>query len=541
MKKDKREEEKEEEENQTTILYEINDEATEVETEISKEPKEKEKEEENQKTEFEYSENRMILNQEQEEESKESEYKKASKEYDDHTTAKFKKEPQVKSNSNFNENSELVDRTETTETVETMSEIKSSNIQEYTIDYIEECIKTNQIKTFIANMNEELDYESTSSIFDRVYFEKGAIYEEFCKEGVLQNNAVSHHKYGHLLIDKMNKEYHDETTRHFYMNEARKHFEESISRGFNRSYFSLSILEQEYFKNVEKSFQLAKEGSERGDVFSKCLLGYYISRGIGTEKSLSRGISIMISSGFKEFYEVFSTDIGLYYVEKYNDKLIKENEEENYSRKAFEFFKKAYENNKTQATINNYGICFMIGFGVEIDMKKATEIFNEGSKFGYSISRYHLSFIEETSQEEEKEKEKILKQIREKKVIPIRKKSKIEQETSKSSELAKKYSQENDSENTYTYMKKSISEGDTDVALEYAIHLYRTKHFKESIKYFIELSEKNHPIAKYFIGVMKYFGQGCTEDRLESHNIMSYLSKEGITQATEFIEDYFDN
>ena len=90
-------------------------------------------------------------------------------------------------------------------------------------------------------------------------------------------------------------------------------------------------------------------------------------------------------------------------------------------------------------------------------------------------------------------------------------------------------------------MNLCILNGQSTVALEYAIQLYKTEHFKVALNYFNLLSEINHPIAKYFVAVMKYFGQGCDKNQSESFEIMKYLSLERIDKATEFLENYFES
>ena len=105
--------------------------------------------------------------------------------------------------------------------------------------------------------------------------------------------------------------------------------------------------------------------------------------------------------------------------------------------------------------------------------------------------------------------------------------------------LAKKFSIENDTEKTYLYMNKLICLGEFEIPMEYAINLYKQKKFKVSMNYFKLLSKFNHPIAHFFIGVMKYKGEGCEIDRTESYSIMKYLSDSGIDKATEFIDYNF--
>lgn len=104
--------------------------------------------------------------------------------------------------------------------------------------------------------------------------------------------------------------------------------------------------------------------------------------------------------------------------------------------------------------------------------------------------------------------------------------------------LAMKYSLENDTENTYLFMCKLASLGEFAVPIEYAISLYRKRVFKVSMNYFDLLSKYNHPITKFFIGIMKHKGEGCEIDRMESYSILKHLSDHGIDRATKFIKDH---
>lgn len=65
---------------------------------------------------------------------------------------------------------------------------------------------------------------------------------------------------------------------------------------------------------------------------------------------------------------------------------------------------------------------------------------------------------------------------------------------------------ENDTENVIKYVFSLINEGCFDVPLRYATFLYKTKKFRQSLVIFDSLFKYNHPIAAYFIGVMKYRG-----------------------------------
>ena len=42
----------------------------------------------------------------------------------------------------------------------------------------------------------------------------------------------------------------------------------------------------------------------------------------------------------------------------------------------------------------------------------------------------------------------------------------------------------------------------------------------------------------YFVGVMKYKGQGCLKDKNKSYQILKSLSDKGIDNSSEFLENF---
>lgn len=84
-----------------------------------------------------------------------------------------------------------------------------------------------------------------------------------------------------------------------------------------------------------------------------------------------------------------------------------------------------------------------------------------------------------------------------------------------------------------------IKNGNYRIILDYAIGLYNRKYYKQAFLYFTLISTINHPIAKYFIGVMKLKEEGCNQNREESYQIMKYLSDNGIDRASDFLKTYF--
>ena len=90
------------------------------------------------------------------------------------------------------------------------------------------------------------------------------------------------------------------------------------------------------------------------------------------------------------------------------------------------------------------------------------------------------------------------------------------------------------------YIHSLIKTGNYSVPLEYAFNLYKTKKYDLAFEYFSIISKFNHPIANYFVGLMYYYGQGCTQNRQKSYEIMKTLSDNGIDKATEFLDNNFN-
>ena len=105
----------------------------------------------------------------------------------------------------------------------------------------------------------------------------------------------------------------------------------------------------------------------------------------------------MLDSEAEDYYKRFPTDIAIYYfnlgekVKKYDSKFEYENLNE--FKISFKWFERAFLMKQSQATLNNYGICFMRGIGVSANFEKAKEIFEIGVQKNDPISMYHLAFI----------------------------------------------------------------------------------------------------------------------------------------------------
>lgn len=84
-----------------------------------------------------------------------------------------------------------------------------------------------------------------------------------------------------------------------------------------------------------------------------------------------------------------------------------------------------------------------------------------------------------------------------------------------------------------------IKEGKFAIPIDYAVDLYKSQQYKQSFFYFSLISRSNHPVAEYFIGIMKYYGKGCQRNQEESYRILKHLSDHGIDSAIEFIDTHF--
>ena len=107
--------------------------------------------------------------------------------------------------------------------------------------------------------------------------------------------------------------------------------------------------------------------------------------------------------------------------------------------------------------------------------------------------------------------------------------------------LAKKYIITNDTENIHRIFRALINKAKYAIPLNYAIELYNKKYYDQSFHFFSLLLKCNHPIAKYYIGIMKFKGQGCESNKKESYNILKYLSDHGIDRATTFLNQHYVN
>ena len=94
---------------------------------------------------------------------------------------------------------------------------------------------------------------------------------------------------------------------------------------------------------------------------------------------------------------------------------------------------------------------------------------------------------------------------------------------------------ENDIENAHKHIVYLINHGRFKIPIEYAIKLYKLNYFEKEFRYFCMISKYNHPIAKYFKGVMLFRGKGCIQSKDEAIKLMNDLSKKGINQASEFL------
>ena len=153
-----------------------------------------------------------------------------------------------------------------------------SDIEKH-LPFINEFISTKNSQELMNFLNNNCDYETTSLIFNKCYHESPDFYLNLCREGILLQNAVAHHKYALSLIFKSNESESNKSQKERY-DEAIFHLKESIRLGFNFSYFSLSRLYYEIYQDYEKAFKTAQEGFKNKEQYSTCLLGYFISHGI---------------------------------------------------------------------------------------------------------------------------------------------------------------------------------------------------------------------------------------------------------------------
>lgn len=196
--------------------------------------------------------------------------------------------------------------------------------------------------------------------------------------------------------------------------------------------------------------------------------------------------------------------------------------EETDPEKSLFYYKQAAECGSTHAQVKYAHLLLKQG-----ETEEAARYFKQAAERGDQQSNVSLGFMLESDKPEESLK-----------YFKIASDNGNAQATEK---LAKKSSTENDPEKTYLMMNKLIESGNFMVPLEYAVNLYNSKQYKQAFHYFSAISKANHPIALYFIAVMKFKGLYCEENREEAFKIMKKLSENGIDRASEFIEDNFNS
>ncbi|KAK8842041.1 Protein Aster-C [Tritrichomonas musculus] len=444
---------------------------------------------------------------------------------------------------------------------------------------IERLIAARNSTELIQYLQSNNDPSMSNRVFNRVFATDAEFYTQLLEEGVKEESPIALHKLAvSLIFDKRNNEDYSYAQENY--SKARHLLEKCIKQGFTLSYFTLGRLLHEVYQEDSHAFLLAREGAAKGDKYCSCLLGHFISHGVGIQKDFERGVILMLSSKAEDYYDRFATDIALYYYKHARDE-----------HSAFKWFTKAYENSKTSASINNLGLCYLSGIGTAKNIEKAKEIFNVGIEKDDIYSIYHLAFILELKDDHKKALE-LYKDAADKGNVNAQayyayllhrddKNSEnsrlyfkiaadkghvasqaslgfLTEETDPQSSLdyykkaaekgspdacaylAKKYSIENDKENTFKYMKMCSRLGNDIVPLEYAVRLYNRGYFKTAIDYFKMIAEKNNPIAKYFIAAMTFKGEGCVKDENKAFDMMKELADQNIHKAAEFIENYFN-
>ena len=443
-------------------------------------------------------------------------------------------------------------------------------------ELINNLIASRDAEKLMEYLHHHCDNEKISEIFDRFYYESPDFYNDLCRAGITLNNAVSHHKYAIHLIFKENN---------FAI--AKHHLLKAIQLGYNKSYFSLASLYHKCFHEDQSAASIAIEGSQKGDNYSKGLLGHFISRGIGIKKDYRKGIQVMLESGADDYYQRYATEIGLYFIILGDEKKVKSkpfegNQEELFNenlfeyKEAFKWFEVAFQMIVSKTTVNNLGICFLKGIGVPKNIEKAKEIFEIGIQNNDPNSMYHMGFILENTNSEQsfkfykeaaykghhhaqyhyaclmndkdhEESAKFFKLAGDHlkpnsqglfdENLPnefFLKEDEINENKEPQPAVSMKYSNENDGEIT-----QKLPHQNSIVSIEYAIQLFNQKHFEEAFNYFSLISEINNPAAMYFVGVMLFNGLGCEKNREKSYDILKKLSNDGIDKATEFIKKHF--
>ncbi|OHT13470.1 hypothetical protein TRFO_16334 [Tritrichomonas foetus] len=398
-------------------------------------------------------------------------------------------------------------------------------------------LKSKQYGKAINLINERFESRASQvAFFDFLHKEFEDEYVDVLKVGVEMNNIVAMHKYGIYLV---NFQKSDENYK-----KARDLFEKCIENDMVSSYFALAQLTHEYFKDNETAFKLAQQGAEKGDPYAKCLVGSFIAKGIGTTKDFEKGIEMVLETDCIDYYmHTLAGEIARYYIAKKElDKALKiykagaalgNNEcivylgsyylNNNKYEEGFKLFEQAYNNEKNRGTINNYGICFLNGIGVEKDWEKAKVIFKEGVELDDCNCMYHLAYIYENEDPQKSLKYYIMAADR--------------GEVHAQQYLIEKFQKDGNNEQCLKYLKMHANSGNPTSQMNLAIWYMRNNEMVNAFTYFGLAAMRGIPEAIYFYSTMLFKGEGCEKDKDTAVKMLTKLAQSGLKLAQEFLDE----
>eukprot|EP00297_Palpitomonas_bilix_P015066 CAMPEP_0113899782 /NCGR_PEP_ID=MMETSP0780_2-20120614/20260_1 /TAXON_ID=652834 /ORGANISM="Palpitomonas bilix" /LENGTH=209 /DNA_ID=CAMNT_0000892063 /DNA_START=24 /DNA_END=650 /DNA_ORIENTATION=- /assembly_acc=CAM_ASM_000599 len=139
-----------------------------------------------------------------------------------------------------------------------------------------------------------------------------------------------------------------------------------------------------------------RDGYKKGDRVAGHILGYYYQVGVYVEKDEKRASSIFVDLAGKGHWG--SRGVCHEYGYDPYEKSIE---------KAVECYRKGVEEGD-EVSLNNLGLCFDNGTGVDTNEKKAVQLYSQAAKKGYAIAIFNLAVCYWNGTGAKKDKEKAI-------------------------------------------------------------------------------------------------------------------------------------
>jgi len=245
------------------------------------------------------------------------------------------------------------------------------------------------------------------------------------------------------------------------------------------------VLEKSSKSLIDRKYSLAveylKKGSSLGSDLSMNLLGWCYTEGKGVPRD------------FEKAAELFSAAVKLGNGEAAVG-LAGCSTKKNDYQKTLELLKQAASQGITDAMVN-LGLAFEFGDGVEIDINKAIEYYNQASEKGNNRAKIQLARLQ----------------------------------------------MKHDPQEAVKLYKSGADHGDSDGMLNYALCAQKgigmEKNEEEAVEYLKKAALTNHEYAIYQLGLCYLYGKGVKKDINLAREYLETALKLGVDQAEKYLEE----